>query len=144
MEVKDLEPRLYSEDGSLRDDHALHRWYTKLNEGLERSGKSLRSGEELYTAISEAGFENLHIVRNKLPIGIWPEDGRLATIGLYNSVQLLEDLEGASLRPFLNKLRWTPSDLEALLVDVRNDLKNPQIHAIVDSYAHLIGYMGDC
>ena len=144
MEVKDLDLRLYSEDGSLRDDHALHRWYTKLNEGLERYGKSLRSGEELSTAMSQAGFENLAIARNPLPIGPWPRDTRLKTIGRYNFWQLWEDLEGGSLKPFLNGLGWARSDLETLLAEVKNDLMDPQIHSIVDSYAHLIDYIGDC
>lgn len=143
MEIKDLELRLYSEDGSLRDDHALQRWYTKLNEGLERSGKSLLSSQEVYTAMSQAGFTNLAIAKDPLPIGPWSRDGRLKTIGWYNLWQLSEDLEGASLKPFLNRLDWARSELETLLAEVQNDLMDPKIHSMVDSYAHLIGYVGD-
>lgn len=36
------------------------------------------------------------------------------------------------MRLFTNVLGWTREEVEVFLVDVRKDLKNPQIHALMD------------
>lgn len=53
-------------------------------------------------------------------------------IGAYNVTVLYEGLQGISLRPFTKTLGWTPDELELLLVDVREDLRNPKMHAMFD------------
>jgi hypothetical protein len=53
-------------------------------------------------------------------------------IGAYNLTQLYEGLQGFTLRPFIKILGWTSEEVEALLVDVRKDLLNSNIHALFD------------
>jgi len=53
-------------------------------------------------------------------------------IGAYNIAQLYEGLQGFTLRPFTKLLGWTPEEVEILLMDVRKDLRNPNIHALFD------------
>jgi hypothetical protein len=57
---------------------------------------------------------------------------RQKKIGAYNLTQLYEGLQGFSLRPFTKYLGWTPEELEVLLVEVRKDLRNRNIHAMFD------------
>lgn len=38
-------------------------------------------------------------------------------------------LEGFSMAPFTRVLGWTREEVELFLVDVRKEMKNPQIHA---------------
>jgi hypothetical protein len=53
-------------------------------------------------------------------------------IGAYNLTQLYEGLQGFTLRSFTKVLGWTSEEVEALLVDVRKDLLNRNIHALFD------------
>jgi hypothetical protein len=53
-------------------------------------------------------------------------------IGAYNVTQLYEGLQGFTLRSFTKLLDWTPEEVEVLLVDVRKDLINRNIHALFD------------
>lgn len=53
-------------------------------------------------------------------------------IGAYNLTQLYEGLQGFALRPFTKLLDWTPEEVEILLMDVRKDLMNRNIHAMFD------------
>jgi hypothetical protein len=72
----------------------------------------------------------------------WYVDGKYVTslvanrgqkkIGAYNLTQLYEGLQGFSIRPFTKFLGWTPEEVEVLLVDVRKDLRNQNIHAMFD------------
>jgi hypothetical protein len=103
----------------------------------------------LETWLIQAGFANVQAVKQILPLGPWPKDPKLVchrdedgsstaadpsqkTIGAYNLTQLYEGMQGFSLRPFTKILGWTPEELEVLLMDVRKDLRNPNIHAMFD------------
>jgi hypothetical protein len=54
------------------------------------------------------------------------------TIGAYNVTVLLEGLQGITLRPFTRILGWQPEEVELFLVDVRKDLQNRKLHAMLD------------
>jgi hypothetical protein len=99
--------------------------------------------------MTEAGFTNVHVVKQVLPIGTWPKDPKLVCcryewpfyiptdmrekkIGAYNLTQLYEGLQGFTLRPFTKLLGWTSEEVESLLVDVRKDILNRNIHALFD------------
>jgi hypothetical protein len=40
-----------------------------------------------------------------------------------------QGLEALSLALFMHVLKWTPAEVQLLLVEVRKDLKNKRIHA---------------
>jgi hypothetical protein len=56
-------------------------------------------------------------------------------IGALNWTQLWEGLVGLSLRLYIDILGWSREELEMLLFEVRQDLRNPNIHAMFDLYA---------
>jgi len=56
-------------------------------------------------------------------------------IGLLNWTALWEGLKGLSLRIFITILGWSEERLEMLLMEVREDMKNPNIHPMHDLYA---------
>ncbi|TDZ32873.1 hypothetical protein C8035_v011672 [Colletotrichum spinosum] len=51
---------------------------------------------------------------------------------MHNVVQLLDGLEGLSLRLFYGVLGWTEKELLALLAQVRNEIKTGVVHTIFD------------
>ena len=80
----------------------------------------------------DAGFQNVHAQRFRLPIGPWPRDKTLKTIGSWNLVQIEEGLEGLTLRLYTQMLKWKPEEVQVLLADVRKNLRDPRIHSQYD------------
>jgi len=59
-------------------------------------------------------------------------------IGMFNWTALWEGLRGLSLRICINILGWSEERLEVLLMEVRQDMKNPNIHPLYDLYVTLL------
>ena len=89
-------------------------------------------GPQLEGWAKDAGFKNVVHQRFKLPIGPWPRDPHLKTVGLYNITQVLEGLEGFSLRLYCDVLGWSEEEVLVLLAKVRQELKSGKIHCHVD------------
>jgi hypothetical protein len=81
----------------------------------------------------DAGFVDVEEHVLKLPVGLWPKNKRLKNVGLFEMVNMDEGLEGLSLMLFTRALKWTPEQVQLFLMDVRKDVKNPNIHG----YYHL-------
>ncbi|KIX95772.1 uncharacterized protein Z520_08480 [Fonsecaea multimorphosa CBS 102226] len=132
VEFQDFDIDYYSQDGSLTEEHALRRWLLLCSEAAAKIGRTLHVGRRLEQWAKEAGFINVQVVKVPVPIGPWPKDKRLKRMGLVNWTQIFEGLQAVSLRLFLNVLGWTQQELESLLVEVRQDMKNREIHALYD------------
>lgn len=83
--------------------------------------------------MEEAGFVDVkeHIL--KLPVGSWPKDRRLKQVGLLESVNMTEGIQGLTMMLFTRCLHWTPAEVEVFLSRVRRDVKDRKIHC----YYHL-------
>ncbi|KKA23157.1 hypothetical protein T310_2883 [Rasamsonia emersonii CBS 393.64] len=134
VEFHDFDPDYYSQDGTLPKDCPLLKWLNYCREACEKRQRTLNPGGRLGQWMRDAGFVNVHVEKKVLPIGPWPKDSRLKKIGLFNATQLHDGLSGLSMRLFTNVLGWTREEVEVFLVDVRKDLKNPQIHALMDFF----------
>lgn len=44
----------------------------------------------------------------KVPLGVWPKDQTMKTIGLYNRIMIYDGLHGLAMGPFTRGLKWTP------------------------------------
>ena len=55
-------------------------------------------------------------------------------IGAWNYIQTDEGLEAFTLRLFTKVLNWSVEEVRVLLGFVREEMKNPRIHAIYDLY----------
>lgn len=132
VEMQDWDFAFRTQDGSLRADAALCRWQTAGFEAAGRIGRSLRPGRELESWVREAGFVDVQVVRTPMPLGPWPKDARQKRLGMLNWANLWEGLQGFSLRLFLDVLGYQRADLEMLLMEVRQDMQTPGIHAMCD------------
>jgi len=132
VEFQDFDIDYYSQDGSLTPNHALRIWLTAACSAEEITGRTLRPGKYLERWMREAGFQHVEVIKSPLPLGLWPKNKKLKKIGLFNWTQLWEGLQGMSLRLFMDALGWQREQLEVLLMQVREDLKDPTIHALFD------------
>jgi SAM-dependent methyltransferase len=79
VEFVDFDYWIYSQDGSLRDDDALRRWDALTFDGAQRTGRMLNPGPRLEQWAREAGFVDIRVIRQPLPIGLWPRDKKMVS-----------------------------------------------------------------
>ena len=133
IELQDGDFIAYSEDGSLKGSW-LEKWSLDFVRGAQMAGRTVQPGPRLEAWIREAGFEDIHHEKVRLPIGIWPKDKKMRDVGAFNLVQLKDGLEGFSLRMFTHYLGWAPNELQVLLGEVRRDLADRKIHSLNDMH----------
>ncbi|KAL9639698.1 MAG: hypothetical protein Q9204_000988 [Flavoplaca sp. TL-2023a] len=133
-EFQDYDLVYYSEDGTLTDDLPIQKWITTLLQASRDFGRNPCPGPYLAQHMRDAGFQNVQERKYKIPIGPWPKDKHLKTIGAWNLVQIEDGLEAFTLRLFTQILGWKSEEVQVLLANVRKDLRNPKIHAQFDFF----------
>lgn len=66
-----------------------------------------------------AGLVNVTERTFHVPIGTWPKNKVLKTVGLYWRTILLDGLQAIALGPLTRGLKWSSEDVETFLIDVR-------------------------
>ena len=129
VEFKDWDMTLKSPDDSLPPDSSLATHHRLLCGACETIGRTPYAGRHLKEWVEAAGFINVQEEIIPVPIGSWAKDKRLKEIGAWNYVALLEGLEAITMRPFTAMLKWHVEEVQVLLAQVRQELKNPKLHA---------------
>lgn len=122
-----------SDDGTLTPDHDYYKWNDLFLAGLDSINRDARPGPKLRSYAEAAGFINIREEMFKIPLGPWPKDPELKQIGLIDLVQLLDGLEGFSLKT-LEALEWSRNEIEVFLASVRRDMKSGGFHAYAPLY----------
>ena len=76
-EIQDFDITYYSEDGSLKPDHEIQKWITTLLNASRDFNRDPCPGSSLEGWMKDAGFQDVHHEKFKLPIGPWPKDKHL-------------------------------------------------------------------
>ncbi|KAH7157246.1 hypothetical protein B0J13DRAFT_603046 [Dactylonectria estremocensis] len=118
-----------SDDGSLKPTSPLYKWVDVFEKIGELTGKTFFYGDKAADAMKEAGLSGVIERRLKLPLGPWPKDKKLRSWGAWNRQFLLQALEGFSIRGLTEMLGWSFNDAQLFLMDMRNELLNPSVHA---------------
>ena len=58
----------------------------------------------------------------KWPINTWAKDPQMKEIGAWNLINMIDGLEGFTIRLWTQVLGWSMEEIEVFLVDVRKDL----------------------
>ncbi|KAK6223547.1 methyltransferase domain-containing protein [Colletotrichum tabaci] len=128
-EFQDWSFQLYSDDGSL-EGTSLNRWCDLFMEASRAFGRDAQVGPKLERLVRDnTGLINIHHQPYRIPLGPWAKDPYLKDIGMCNLVQVLDGLEGFSMKLLCGGLGWTAEEVIVLLAGVRKDLKSESIHA---------------
>lgn len=95
-------------------------------------GRDANPGSQLEGWARDAGFVNVVHKRYRVPIGPWARNATLKEVGRWNMMQVLNGLEGLSMRLYTGVLGWKEEDVRVFLGKVRRDLADPGIHALFD------------
>ncbi|KAK1706962.1 methyltransferase domain-containing protein [Colletotrichum acutatum] len=128
-EFQDWSFELYSDDGTL-EGTTMQYWMKLFMEACDVFKRDAKVGLKLESLVSEnTGLVNVFHKGFKIPAGPWPKDAHLKDIGMCNLIQMLNGLEGFSLRLFCGGLNWTEEQVVALMKGVREELKSGKVHA---------------
>ncbi|KAJ0348794.1 hypothetical protein KNSL1_005199 [Colletotrichum chrysophilum] len=132
-EFQDMDIELYSDDGTLTEQHATRDWSRTFVTTLRSMQLDPAPGPQLEGWIRQQGsFTNITHQKFKAPVGPWPKDKAYKDLGMLNLIQTLDGLEGFSLRMFCGVLGRTKQQVLDQLSDVRRELKSNAFHCHFD------------
>ncbi|KAK1700859.1 S-adenosyl-L-methionine-dependent methyltransferase [Colletotrichum godetiae] len=135
FEIHDNLYPLQCDDGTLREDSALFQWSQYLVEAAKKTGRSITIASELPEILEAAGFVDVVVTRQIMPVNEWPADERLREVGKWTLLSLLPGIEGLCMALFTRVLGWSALQVTAFCTQVRKDAKNRDIHAYWYGYS---------
>ncbi|KAF6821203.1 Demethylmenaquinone methyltransferase 5 [Colletotrichum plurivorum] len=131
VEIQEMMWQFDCDDGSVSPDYGPTKMVENIKEALANFGMDLKAAASHGKRIEDAGFTNLTQDVKKVPVGVWPKDQEMKTIGDYCRAVIYDGLHAITIGPFTKGLDWTAEEVEVFLVKVRQDLMNNSNHAYV-------------
>ncbi|TDZ53115.1 Secondary metabolism regulator LAE1 [Colletotrichum trifolii] len=129
LEVNDIGLVPTSDDGTLREDHALSQAIRLLGEAMQKAGRSFVSVPEMREVMTEVGFRDVTMNIYKWPMNTWPKHPKYKQLGLWCRENFLRGFEAFLMAPFTRIHGWTQEEVQVFLIDVRKDINDTRIHA---------------
>ncbi|KAI8312088.1 Secondary metabolism regulator LAE1 [Colletotrichum sp. SAR11_240] len=104
LEIQDIVPECKCDDGTMPpgQQYAPAKMMDLIKDGIAQFGVDLRAGKSHEGRIKAAGFQNLVHDTKKVPVGTWPKDSRLRSIGSYARAVIYDGLHANSAHAFFN------------------------------------------
>jgi hypothetical protein len=83
------------------EPYLLNEWWENVSKGLAVFGRDLMAVLKTEQHLRDVGFVNIEEKVVKIPIGQWPKDRKLKTVGIYARASIGDGLEGLSLGPMV-------------------------------------------
>ncbi|EEH45933.2 uncharacterized protein PADG_02083 [Paracoccidioides brasiliensis Pb18] len=128
LEMQSMQTNFFSDDGTRESAVTAVRWQEMLVEASRRFGKELGVEERWRVGMEEAGFVGVKEMVYKVPLSAWPKDPHMKELGRYQAAYTQKMLQSYSLALFTRVLGWSKAELDALLEEVGNDLRDPKAH----------------
>ncbi|RDL31152.1 S-adenosyl-L-methionine-dependent methyltransferase [Venustampulla echinocandica] len=129
IELTDVTLPIGCDDGTLTPDHALHQWSELILSASVKIGRPINSAKSYKAQMEHAGFTGIHETADLWPTNKWPKDPNYKELGLWNCENLTQGLSGLSMALLTRVHNWSMEEVEAFLVNVRKELKDPKIHS---------------
>ncbi|KAF2009447.1 S-adenosyl-L-methionine-dependent methyltransferase [Aaosphaeria arxii CBS 175.79] len=143
VEFQDFDCSFYSSAGSdYTPDSPFAQWVEKTTSGLRKFGVETDPGPKIEGWVKDAGFVNVEVKVLPMPIGPWAKDKTLKEIGAFNLIQLLDNIEGMTLRIMETAWGWSAAEIKVFCAQVRAQLKNPRLR-LQHNYYVVYGQKGE-
>ncbi|KND87901.1 hypothetical protein TOPH_07464 [Tolypocladium ophioglossoides CBS 100239] len=128
IEIHDLVPKIFSDDGTAGDDHPIHTLYQQIDGPFSSLyGWNIHFPANLASTLREMGFVNVSAKHNAIPIGRWHREARLREMGVFAQSLLSDWLVTMLIRH--ETLGLNAEEAHKLGQDILDAFNNPQIHA---------------
>lgn len=108
-------------------DSALYEWNTNILAAAELAGRPWTNVKNYPQYFQAAGFEDIVVRTFYWPTNDWPKGEYLKRVGLLFREDLMEGLEGLSMKLMMVVLGWDRERVAQLLEGVRRDLGDTKI-----------------
>lgn len=115
------------------EDDPVKRVYELLEQGFAEFGMNTKLAPDMEPMLREAGFENIHCIVRKVPIGIWAKDKTLRLIGLYQKLAVHDVLPVFAGRPY-EALGMSQVESQVTLALARNGMEDTSVHRYFNYY----------
>ncbi|KAH6894151.1 S-adenosyl-L-methionine-dependent methyltransferase [Thelonectria olida] len=114
-------PHSATRNGMVPPEHPVAKYWQLITDGLSELGVNFHAaaGGNLANMMREAGFVNVTERVFHVPLGTWPKNKVLKTVGLYWRTILMDGMQAIALGPLTRGLGWNREQVEMLLVDTR-------------------------
>lgn len=129
LELNEVDLYGKSDDGTLADDGAIHKFSKLWGEAAVKFGHPFQDNSTLKDLMTEAGFVDIKVQLFKWPTNPWPRDAKHKELGYWNLDNTIAGLEGFMLGPLTRAHDWSKDEVTVFAMEVRNEMKNPRIHA---------------
>lgn len=107
--------------GAIAPDHPVAQYWSLINQGLGTLGIQFHAmaDDRMKNMMEDCGYVNVTERVLQIPIGTWPKNRVLKTVGLYWRTILLDGLQAIALGPLTRGCGWTREQVEVFLIQVR-------------------------
>lgn len=131
IEFHDIDTLVISEDGTSDDRHPLNILYSLLANGYATTyGWDLRIVNKIPAMLEKAGFINIQVRHNLVPVGRWHHNARMREMGVFSQTICL-DLAIAVLGKH-DVLGLNEKQADALFQDISIWLDDASLHSSID------------
>ncbi|BDD55982.1 hypothetical protein MAP00_001462 [Monascus purpureus] len=134
FELATIQITTTSDDGTHLKAEKFLRLCELCHEASRRFGKSLNTVTTWKEKMIQAGFEDVHEQKFKLPQSSWEKDPKLNELGRNHQVNVLESLGPYSYALFTRILGWSRSEIEVFLMGVRKEVKDLSNHLYTNAW----------
>ncbi|KAJ5041143.1 uncharacterized protein L3040_005696 [Drepanopeziza brunnea f. sp. 'multigermtubi'] len=134
MESQEFLSTPLCDDGTMPKDWPFLDWTNYVEDASVASGRPLRIAHKLKRWYEEVGFVDVQERIFRIPINPWPREKHLKAIGRQSELNCLDGLSGFSMRYFSRNLKWTKTEIEVYLVNVRSAISDRSVHAYHRAY----------
>ncbi|THV49750.1 hypothetical protein BGAL_0181g00230 [Botrytis galanthina] len=131
FEMQDPQMPIVSIDSSINGT-SLEEWVRVSCLAAERRGRKVTNSRHYGKWMAEAGFVDIVEKHFFWPCNPWVGGEKEKLLAMWTQQNLLDGIEGMTMRNLTAGLGWTPEQVEMLLVGVRKDLQNKRINFYVD------------
>lgn len=100
-------------------------------EGMRQFGCSAYGKQDIKGTLERAGFTQVQVVVQKIPISTWPRDKKMRMLGMFMKTIIMESLGAYAAKP-LAALDIPSTERDALVVRVRKSLEDNRIHRYIN------------
>ncbi|KAF8460538.1 S-adenosyl-L-methionine-dependent methyltransferase [Kalaharituber pfeilii] len=128
IELHEYSTEVFSPDPSISPAiHAptIFQWAQLFNQASTLSGRPPGNiiTPRLKHELAAAGFVDIEERPLMLPLGVWHPERRMKELGAYGLLNMLDGVEGFTLRLFTRYLGWTDEQCKILIDKVRKEFK---------------------
>lgn len=127
VEIAEGRTNFWDVGGTIREDSFTHKWLGEWRRLAEMVQFDVFP--KLPAMMEEAGFVDVRVREEVVPLGTWPKDPKLKELGRFFRVQFLEmGLEAYTMALFARFGGWEEGEIRGLLEEVKREVKEGKMH----------------